>query len=358
MCYGNVTYSIADPQIQLLNEDGLPIVDISESVDEDLQTGTSSPPVSEHDLIPLSLLPPAERELRRRERDRILDLLEEEEYLQQLQEERDAEEEKREGIRKRKEFELHRLREARELQKKMGQALIRHARETQESGKEDARSEPRTASPTSKKSVSFADAPVVHASKNDQQTPDPDLGDVALGRLRGQSRVPLVSATEAQKYPMKMRVVERCPVATPTTSSHSDVDSDDESTTSAAHLSPHLEDDASGEEDKSQSSNDILSDGPPLEEGFDYDMAQHHREIALEYHKKRHAIGAETAKALATHVSDDHDQQEIVSHSKSCTCLTLTERWSSPRDRHHCHASEQTAWQQHMTDRVTPFQHQ
>lgn len=323
MCYGNVIYSIADSQIQLLNEDGLPIIDISEPVNEDFQTNTLSSPVpdSEQDLIPPSLLPPDEKERRRRERERILDLLEEEERLQQLQEERDAEEERKEAIRKRKESakaELERLKAARELQKKMGQALVWHAEGVGENGqKEVARSKPQTTPSVAKKCVSFADAPAVEADEGVQQAliDQSGWGDVTPGRLRAQTRVPLVSTAEAQKYPMKMRVVERRPTASPTSSFHNDADSDDESTSSAGHHSQCLENDSSGEEDRSPSSNNGLSDDELLEEGFDYDVARHHREIALEYHEKRHAIGVETAKAMDAHTPDDPDRQETVSRT-------------------------------------------
>lgn len=365
MCYENVIYSIADSPIQLPNEYGLPIVDISEPVDEDFQAVPSSLPVPEQDLTPLSLLPPEERERRRRERDRILDLLEEEERLQQLQEERDAEEERQEAIRKRKESakaELDQLKAARKLQKKMGQALVWHAKGTEENGQgKDARSKAQTTSSVVKKSVSFADMSVVTADERGQQIPihQYDWGDVTPGRLRAQSRAPLVPPAEAQKYPMKMHVMERRPAATPNPSFHDDADSDDESISSAGHISSHPENDHSIEDDRSSSSNNNLSDDELLEEGFDYDAAQHHREIALEYHEKRRAIGAEAAKAMGSLTFDDHDQQETVSYTNYHAFVIIDNTLnSSPTDNCHCRVSERTVWQQHMTGHTIPFPHQ
>ncbi|KAG8217589.1 hypothetical protein J3R82DRAFT_5740 [Butyriboletus roseoflavus] len=318
MYLGNAIYSIADSQIQLLNEDGLPIIDIAESANEDSQMSTSPSPFLEQDFTPFTLLPPDERERRRRERDHILDLLEEEERLQQLQEERDAEEERKEAIRRRKESakaELDQLQVTRELQKKMGQALVRDAKGTGENRQEErACLKPQFNSSVAKKSVSFADAPTVKADERGQQASihQANWGDVTPGILRAQSRIPLVSMAEALKYPMKMRVVERRPMTIPTSSFHDDADSDDESTSSAGHLSSRVEKNPSSEEDRSSSSNNDLSDDELLEEGFDYDSARHHREIALEYHKKRHAIGAETARTMATHTLDEYEQHETL----------------------------------------------
>lgn len=328
VCLGDVIYSIADSQTQLLNEDGLPIIDIAESVNEGSQASISPSLPVEQDLTPLSILPPDERERRRCERDRILDLLEEEERLQQLQEERDAEEERKEAIRKRKESakaELEQLKAARELQKKMGQALVRHAKGTGEN-RQEKNLKPQITSSVAKKSVSFADTPVLKADERGQQASihQANWGDVTPGILRAQSCMPLVSTAEAQKYPMKMRVVERRPMATPTSSFHNNADSDDESTSSAGHFSSRVDKNSSGEEDRSSSSNNDLSDGEPLEEGFDHDIAQHHREIALEYHKKRHTIGAETARAMAAHTLDDHEQHETVSRASCHAFVELT----------------------------------
>ncbi|KIJ69064.1 hypothetical protein HYDPIDRAFT_105634 [Hydnomerulius pinastri MD-312] len=281
----------------------------------------------------MSVIPPSEKERRRRERDRILDLLEEEERLQQLQEERDAEEERKEAIRKRKESakaELEQLKAAKEFQKKMGKALIRNfadAREKEEKEKvkvEEASLKPEPVTSAPKKSVTFADVP---AEDDDEEEggslkPQVDWGDVAAGRLRSSNRVPLVSAAEANNYPMKMQVVERRPATTATLPTFQNgADSDDESPAPSEHSSPRIEppfleeEEESGIEQASSSDEDGTSDDEePLEEEYDWDSAQHHREIALAYYNTRHAIGAETAKAMTAHAhnDDDDESQELL----------------------------------------------
>ncbi|KAG1877745.1 hypothetical protein DFJ58DRAFT_835467 [Suillus subalutaceus] len=52
---------------------------------------------------------------------------------------------------------------------------------------------------------------------------------------------------------------------------------------------------------------DDESDEGLLEEEFDWDSAQHHREVALEYYKKRHVIGAEATRAMTSHTHDDEE---------------------------------------------------
>ena len=361
MCLGYVIYSVANSQIQLLNEDGLPIIDISEPINEDPQISASPSPRQE--FISFSLLPPDERERRQREREHILDLLEEEERLQQLQEEKDAEEKRKEAIRKRKESakaDLEQLKARRELQKKMGQALVCHAKRTGENRQNgDAPLKPRVTSPVTKKTVSFADTPAVEIDERSRQASirQPDWGDVTPGRLRAQSRIPLVSTAEAQKYPMKTHVVERRPTATPATPFHNDADSDDESP-STEYLSPHTEHDSSDGEDRPSSCDTDLSDDEPLEERFDYDAAQHYREISLEYRKKRHAIGAETTRAMTAHTHDDYEKHETVSHPSRRAFTEVNNHLGSSRtDSSHCRVSGRTAWQQRTTSRMVPFLH-
>jgi hypothetical protein len=60
---------------------------------------------------------------------------------------------------------------------------------------------------------------------------------------------------------------------------------------------------------------DDESDEGLLEEEFDWDSAQHHREVALEYYKKRHAIGAEAARAMTSHTHDGEEWNQSVSIS-------------------------------------------
>ncbi|KIJ10481.1 hypothetical protein PAXINDRAFT_101981 [Paxillus involutus ATCC 200175] len=337
-------------QGQLLNEEGLPVIDISEPILQDSETSVTST-APEPDYIPIYVLPPSERERRHRERDRILDLLQEEERLQQLQEERDAEEERKEAIRKRKESVKAELKATKELQKKMGKALMRNiteAKEKEENVKQEVASK-QPPSSTPKKSVAFADAPD-DERENKSSKHQIDWGDVAVGRLRSSNRTPIVSTADAEKYPMKMHVVERRPMAAPSPSNfHENADSDDESPAASEHSSPRMENTAPGEEEEetgpeqASSSDEESSDEEPLEEEFDWDSAQHHREIALEYYRKRHAIGAETAKAMAAHSLDDnvHDELEPLGQSNGRSPLSRfrADRMAGAYDKSHTLAS-------------------
>ncbi|KIL00916.1 glycosyltransferase family 22 protein [Paxillus rubicundulus Ve08.2h10] len=340
-------------QGQLLNEEGLPVIDISEPILQDSETSITSTIAPEPDYIPMCILPLSERERRRRERDRILDLFEEEERLQQLQEEREAEEERQEAIQKRKasvKAELERLKATKELQKKMGKALVRSTTEAKEDEenvkKEEAASKPQPPSSTPKKSVAFADTPDDEREKKSSKH-QIDWGDVSAGRLRSSNRTPISSAADAEKYPMKMHVVERRPTAAPFPPNlHGYADSDDESPAASEYSSPWTEKTAPDEETGSQqvsSSDEESSDEEPLEEEFDWDSAQHHREIALEYYRKRHAIGAETAKAMAAHDCDDnvHDELELVGQSNGRSPLSRfrADRMAGTYDKSHTPAS-------------------
>ena len=86
---------------QLLNEEGLPIVDVTETEGAPIVSATGDSLISDEDaLVRWNLLSSFERERRAKERDRILDLLEAEEA-----EEEAAREAKEEAERKRKERE-------------------------------------------------------------------------------------------------------------------------------------------------------------------------------------------------------------------------------------------------------------
>jgi len=132
-----------------------------------------------------------------------------------------------------------------------------------------------------------------------------DWGDVALGRLR-----------PATKQPMKYQIVERYPgrAAVPPD------DSDDESDCTVPvpesdeeehrRLYSPLAPDTSASEDDDD---DEPPEDPVLEDEYDFDTAQHHREIALEYYEKRDTIGKNAARAMSAHAherlgNDDWDQ--------------------------------------------------
>ncbi|KAG2077965.1 hypothetical protein BDR04DRAFT_1087653 [Suillus decipiens] len=63
-------------------------------------------------------------------------------------------------------------------------------------------------------------------------------------------------------------------------------------------------------------SDDDESHEDPLEEQLDWDSTQHHREVTLEYYKKRRIIGAEAARASRTsHTHDDEEWNQAISVS-------------------------------------------
>lgn len=108
------------------------------------------------------------------------------------------------------------------------------------------------------------------------------------------------------RHPMKMHVVERHPTSYQSSSQlQPEGDSDDE-TFSTASSTPGEVGNMPHESYTSGSGDDELGEGL-LEEEFDWDSAQHHREVALEYYKKRHAIGAEAARAMTSHTHDDEE---------------------------------------------------
>ncbi|KAL7283624.1 hypothetical protein ACG7TL_003059 [Trametes sanguinea] len=325
---------------ELVNEEGLPIVDIVEPVSGDgaLATTNFSSPLPESELIPVWKLPPEEQARRRAERDRILDMLEAEELLQQEREEREERERFQAELEKRKEAakaEMDALKKAREMQKKMGKALILNmaaAREREEQenqamerAEEQAREERKKLKP--KKSVTFADLPPDHENQPANSVHPADWGDVAPAKLNA-GKSTLITKGQMDKLPMKMNVVERTPGASrgpksPPPPTSSQADSDDESIPG----SPVPADSDDGEvihSDLSDSENpppptheeseddesdlDLPENDEPVEWDVEgYDFAQHQREIALAYYEKRATIGAEALAAMRNH---DHDEGE------------------------------------------------
>ncbi|CDO73566.1 Glycosyltransferase Family 22 protein [Trametes cinnabarina] len=323
---------------ELLNEEGLPIVDIVEPVSGDTALAAAGfrPSLPEADYIPLWRLPPEEQARRRAERDRILDMLEAEELAQQEREEKEERERFQAELEKRKvaaKAEMDALKKAREMQKKMGKALLQNmaaAREREEKEKqamqqaeEQAREERKKLKP--KKSVTFADLPPEHENQPANSVHATDWGDVAPAKLNA-GKSTLITRGQMDKLPMKMNVVERTPGSSrgpksPPPPTSSQADSDDESVPG----SPIPADSDDGEAIRSELSD---SDSPPPsnpEESDDsdleppendepvewdvegYDFAQHQREIALAYYEKRATIGAEALAAVRNH---EHDQGE------------------------------------------------
>ncbi|KAK0503565.1 hypothetical protein EDD18DRAFT_636560 [Armillaria luteobubalina] len=289
-----------------LNEEGLPIIDINES---DLEVGSSSNmPLAEPDLIPLSSLSPGELEARRHERDRILDMLETEEETLERKTNEVATERRRESLQKMKEASREGAKDfaqTREMQKKMGKALLRNmaearekeAKEKAEREEEDLKKEKAKTKKGPQKTVTFAEP------EKEEAEPMHEWGDVAQGRLTSAKRPTLLSKLNDSALPMKMSVVERAPGQSNLLPEppQSLADSDDESE------SPPSE---------GGSSSDNPSDGDEkVEEGFDMDYAQHQREIALEYHKKRQTIGRDVSLAMRSHTHEEDEDQEQPSGS-------------------------------------------
>lgn len=282
---------------------------------------------------------------------RILDILEAEEAEEEARAAREAEEMRKRKIETRKETakkDLERLRKAKEMQKKMGKALIRNveeAREREMKAKEEQEKEyeradkerMETKGKGPKKKVSFADLPVICPEPPQEKGIEP-WGDVVPARLKP------AHAMTVGKQTMKLQVVERLQTAavsssrprsiSPPPPTRSEVDSDDESNPP----SPASADSDGGEPivrvaqvgygapvqpPPSEDEEDGIPEDEVLEDEFDFDTAQHQREIALEYYKKRSDIGAEAARAMSAHtheavgsIDEPHDEwdQPVSTH--------------------------------------------
>ncbi|PPQ73599.1 hypothetical protein CVT26_010497 [Gymnopilus dilepis] len=299
---------------ELVNEEGLPIIDISEP--DDSVSRSIPPPITVEPLIPLASLPDATRERLRQKRNRILDLLEEEERQAEILEARRESEEREEILRKRKEEALKekdKLQKARELQKKMGRALLQNmgkAKEKEEKEREaqriqDEEADKRRSPSMKKKTVAFAETLEQDAKEvtNDSSS-KLKWGDLTPGRLRNSKRPTLMSQSLLDKHPMKMTVVERFPATGQpshgkVTLQSQGLDSDDESEPDADDASATA--DLSGEEEEQVLEQDEI----------DFDFAQHQREIALEYYQKRATIGQDAAAAMTNHSHTTEDDMDV-----------------------------------------------
>ncbi|KAG6335212.1 hypothetical protein ID866_3883 [Astraeus odoratus] len=330
----------------LLNEEGLPIIDITEPIPPSSEMQDVPSYFHESDLIPLHMLSPAERDRRRRERDRIFDLLEEEERLQQLREQREEEEKTREEVRKRKEeakAEYERVQRQKELHRKMGKALLGAATDIKEKdgGLEETPVRRKDAAP--RKNVTFAemvDSGTTISGKGEAPSAtQADWADVAVGRLRSSHRVPLISTVSADRYPMKMQVIERRgPNAAAQSSGHI-TDSDDESPSSVdvpQQLSEALDDKEHDQfKQDTGSDRDESLEEEPLDDEFDWDSVQHQREIAFEYFTKRHVIGAQAARVMAAYNGEDDESGHDGAHVSPQVSRFRAGRMSEAYDKSH-----------------------
>ncbi|KAI1794634.1 hypothetical protein LXA43DRAFT_115380 [Ganoderma leucocontextum] len=305
---------------ELVNEEGLPIIDIVEPVPASEVTGSVDviPASQDPNLIPLWALSPQEKARRRAERDRILGLLEEEERIQQEKDEAEERERFKTDLEKRKqaaEAEMDALKKAREMQKKMGKALLKNLtvtrereeqeRRAEEEAEKHAREERRKLKP--KKSVAFADLPPDHEYQPANSIPMPlpfDWGDVSPATLQTPNKSSLLTKNQMNGGPMRMNVVERSPgrkggpkSPPPPKQKDSDDESEPDSADSDTEDIPTPSRDESDESDYG-----VPQDDEPVEwdvEGYDY--AQHQREVALAYYEKRATIGADARAAMRNH---------------------------------------------------------
>lgn len=238
--------------------------------------------------------------------------------------------------------EMENLKAAREMQKKMGKALLRdmaEARAKEEMAQKEALLQDRIMEEQKttlklKKSVSFADLPPgggeskAHTKFRKKEF---DWGDVAPAKLRSANRSTLMTKTQMNRHPMKLDVVERLPtVQSENEGSVVQVqDSDDESVPSSpvsansdesdviesdrkiGSLDPDVADSGSGQDDPED---ELLSE----DDEFDLDTARHHREIALTYYEKRNGIGQRPA--AATNTGEDEWNQPVCVADFSLLC--------------------------------------
>ncbi|KAF8643900.1 hypothetical protein AX16_008916 [Volvariella volvacea WC 439] len=278
---------------QYVNEEGLPIVDITETDAKSSQMGQEYPISAEPDvLVPLKKLPPVEQERLRQERNRILDQLEAEEREEREELHRRALQKSREALEKRKEAaiaEKSRLAAAREMQRKLGKALVQNNRTTVNE------SNPSSSGTQPSKAVKFAE---------DAQAKDDiigsngitDWGDIAPARLQGKAPATSKAHSQQGRFTMKMNVVERSPKPPLVLESRRmDFDSDDESEPPRSPL-----------EEESESGDESL-DTNPEDGGDEVNYASYQREIALEYYKKRSTVGAEAAKAMFSGIGNEKE---------------------------------------------------
>ncbi|TCD66007.1 glycosylphosphatidylinositol anchor biosynthesis [Steccherinum ochraceum] len=296
---------------ELVNEEGLPIIDISEPADPAAVTTQSSTATFDDPyVLPQWTLSPEEKARRKAEHERILDLLEKEERLEAEREENSERERFREDLERRKQaagVEMDSLKRAKELQKKMGKALVRNVVESRDKKEQETARElqdaeaARTAEKPlkSKKSVTFAEEIADEDST-------PDWGDVIPAQLdKGRMR--------RTNQPMKMDVVERLPAASlrspPPRTSAPEPDSDDES---VPETSPGDElDDLEALQSDGGESNGFLDDEDPQSDWDEdeFDSARHQREVALAYYEKRKTVSAQVASAMRSHSHEEGEHE-------------------------------------------------
>ena len=298
--------------LQLIGEEGLPVVEISEIVDPtDLRTNISRPtPVTVEPLIPLASLSDEARTRLRVKRNQVLDLLEDEEKQEEISRENQEAKEREAMTRKKKEEvvkDVGRLKEVREIQKKMGRALLlnvskarekeRQEKEEQQLRDEEAEKDRKRSPAITKKCVAFAEhTELIEVPEADVDSANVDWGDVTPGRLMQRKRPTLLSQALLDMHPMKLNVVERQPtgqaISGTISQSTEAVDSDDDSDLELGSDSTESEEEPTLETDE-----------------VDFETAQHQREVVLEYYTKRNTVGRGAAQTM---VDTPHDIESNV----------------------------------------------
>jgi hypothetical protein len=320
-----------------VNEDGLPIIEITEPLSGDEPTSLSKTPNNQHHanlteeppLSPLSSMAVTDRERLRAQRDRILDILEEEERAYDAHEKAREEQERRDALERRKKeanVEFDRLRAQREMQKKMGKALLKNmadvrereerTRSEQEKAEQSEREKARANPLKPRKSVSFAELPKGTTGNHDV----PFDGAVKKISELGAGLTPTMKINVVERFPSKMISTPGTPIDK-SAFERAEPDSDDESVSDSAasidfsegkiiqvepapDLDPveHLPDSSSeGDDEEIDSGNEVEEFDP------DFGQAAHHREIALAYYQKRGTIGIEAHRVMTSHT---HNREE------------------------------------------------
>ena len=273
----------------------------------------------ESQFVPMHKLSDIQRSQRRERANRILDMLEaEEEQTARAAAEREHTQTSELSQEQRladAQAEAARRLAAREMQKRMGKALLKNfaeqreqeekARRADERREEEARSVmPSPARIKPRKSVSFANVPDVD-KVTPKSKPSAAWGDVSVNAFKaGMPKVTLKSELLSNQ-PMKLDVVERIPGKQQESTNREDRDSDDESIPDV--LDADADDDDDDEEtppldgDFDDSDVSSKSDLDPDDDEFDFDQASVHREVALEYLRLRETIGAEAHQAMTAH---------------------------------------------------------
>jgi hypothetical protein len=255
-------------------------------------------------------LPPVERARNRAQMGLILNLLEEEERIEEERRRARDREQRREELEQRwatAKTGLERSQAAKDMQKKMGKALLKNmadAREKEEKEKarqerEDMEREEARKSRKPRKSVSWAELP-----KQERSSPRSPGHDASVPDPPG-------------RPPMRPYVVERFPARSGASSPPPPVpmgDSDDESdppSPSDSDASGEIRSDSvpfptpeHGQSDDGSEDEDEPVESHGSEDGFDIDAMQHQREIALAYFERRNTIGADAARAMSAHSPD------------------------------------------------------